>query len=273
MAVRWLFASCVLLGAVAWCQCEAVAGETEILSETPADTQPLHRRLEVSLGFHYSTGDYGTSDSTEIYYIPLLVRAEISRWTIQATIPYIRIDGPGGIIDGPAGPIETSGKGDGLGDIFLRVSFLLPTKSNWPSWVPFVDVAGLVKFPTASRSDGLGTGEFDFGIETDLTWAFDRLSPFVTLGYRFLGDPPNANLNDVFGTSGGAQYRILDVLWAGILLDYRQPSSSATDERLELVPFAAWSPAPSWSVDPYVSIGLADGSPDVGTGLQLGYAW
>lgn len=273
MAVRWLLASCALFGAATCCRPEAAGGEEAAPAQSPAATQSLHYRLKVSLGFHYSNGDYGTSDTTEIFYVPLFVRAEVSRFTLQATIPYIRVDGPAGIIDGPAGPIETSGKGDGLGDIFVRGSYFLPRKPAWPSWVPFVDLAGLVKFPTASRSDGLGTGEFDFGIESDLIWLFGRLSPFATIGYRFLGDPPDADLNDVFGATVGAQYHVLDTVWAGLLLDYRQPSSSVTDERLELVPFGSWAFAPLWSFEPYVSVGLADGSPDAGVGVQLGRSW
>lgn len=273
MAVRWLAVSCALLGLAPWFLPEAAASDAPPTSQPTPVAEPLYHKLKVSVGFHYSSGDYGTSDTTEIFYVPLVIRGEISRWALQATIPYIRVDGPAGIVDGPAGPIETSGKGDGLGDIFVRGSFLLPRPFTWPSWAPFVDVAGLVKFPTASRGDGLGTGEFDFGIETDLTWGFGNLTPFASFGYRFLGDPPDANLNDVFGTSAGAQYRILDTIAGGLLIDYRQASSSATDPRLELVPFASWNFVSSWSLDTYVSVGLADGSPAAGVGLQLGRSW
>jgi hypothetical protein len=273
MAVRWLAVSCALLGVTAWFLPEAAANEAPPASQPTPVADSLYRRLKVSTGFHYSSGDYGTSDTTEIFYVPLVIRGEISRWALQATIPYIRIDGPAGIVDGPAGPIATNGQGDGLGDIFLRGSFLLPTKSTWPSWVPFIDIAGLVKFPTASRGDGLGTGELDFGIESELTWALGRLTPFAGVGYRFLGDPPGTNLNDVFGTSGGAQYRILDPIAAGVLLDYRQASSSATGEQLEVVPFASWTFLPSWSLETYVSVGLTSGSPDAGVGVQLGRTW
>ena len=36
------------------------------------------------------------------------------------------------------------------------------------------DVAALIKFPTASRSAGLGTGQFDYGIESEFFWSLGK---------------------------------------------------------------------------------------------------
>ena len=98
-------------------------------------------------------------------------------------------------------------------------------------------------------------------------------TPFATIGGRFLGDLPDTELRNVVVASLGAAYQIIDTLSAGLLLDYRQASSSSSGERLELVPFATWRFRQPWSVETYVSAGLAKGSPDVGVGIQLGYAW
>lgn len=234
----------------------------------------MYRRVKVSIGYHFSTGDYGESESTDIHYVPLTLTGEISRWSAQLTIPYINISGPAGFIEGgPVGPIETDGDGSGLGDIITRVSYLLPWRDTWPEWVPYIALAGLVKFPTASRGDGLGTGEFDFGIESELTWAMQPLTPFATLGGRFLGDLPDTELHNVFLLSVGAAYQFLDPLSAGLMLDFRQASSDDSGEQLELVPFSTWRFIHPWSLQGYVSAGLASGSPDVGVGLQLGYSW
>jgi hypothetical protein len=242
---------------------------------TPLPTpEPLYRKVKVSLGYHFSSGDYGESESTDIHYVPLVVTGEIDRWSAQLTVPYLSVSGPGGFIEGgPVGPLETNGDGDGLGDIILRASYLLPWRDSWPDWVPFIGLAGLVKFPTASRGDGLGTGEFDFGIDSELTWAIRPLTPFATLGGRFLGDLPDTELRNVFIGSVGAAYQVLDSVGAGLMLDYRQRSSSSSGNRLELVPFGAWKVIPHWSVEIYAAAGLASGSPDVGVGVQVGYTW
>ncbi len=208
-------------------------------SPPPAAPSPTpYRHFEVSIGYHYSSGDYGSSASTEIDYVPLVLTAELGRWRLQGTIPYLHINGPPGVINGPNGPIQTNGAADGLGDLLARVSYLLPTSYVLPAgyagrwWIPYADLVGLVKFPTASRGRGLGTGEFDFGFEGELTWVIGRLTPFATAGYRFLGSPPGTHLNDVFDGSVGAAFRLLEAVSAGLLFDYRQASSATTGEQV-----------------------------------------
>jgi hypothetical protein len=247
----------------------------------PTAAKPsLYQRVKVSLGYHYSIGDYGESQSTTIQYVPLVLTADIDRWRVQATIPYLNIDGPAGIIEGPNGPIQTNdGDASGLGDLLLRGAYLLPIERALPQdwstsrWLPYVDLVALLKVPTASRSQGLGTGEVDFGFETELTWSLGAFSPFTTLGYRYLGSPPDQHLSDVFVGSLGALYRFLPSLSGGALLDYRTSPSPSTGQRLELVPYAAWLIAEHWPLEGYLSAGLADGSPDFGVGFQLGYSW
>jgi len=227
--------------------------------------------LKVSLGYHYSTGTYGTSSTTEIAYIPLIAKAEVGAWTVQATLPYLRISGPPGVAAvGNTFAQTTGGTSDGLGDVLLRGAY---TFMPLTSWMPFVDLAGIIKFPTASRGAGLGTGEFDYGIESELFWSLGRCTPFATVGYRFLGSPPGTDLDSVVVGSIGGIYRVLEPVHAGLFLDYRQSPAAAVGERLDLIPFGTWQINPHWSVDLYASAGLAKGSPDAGTGLQLAYAW
>lgn len=272
--MRLGLAVCALLVAVARA---ALAADPE---PTPA-ARPLYWHLKASLGYHFSTGDYTGSENTDIQYVPLVLTADIERWRLQGTIPYLYVSGPPGIIEGPNGlPIETTdGTSNGLGDLLLKGSYLLPVEDLFPvdeplpGWLPYVELLGLVKFPTASRSQGLGTGEFDFGFETDLTWAAGRFSPFVGAGYRILGSPPGTHLYDVFTCSVGSLYRVSESLSAGALLDYAQAPTASTGQRLELVPYASWLITPPWTLDSYVSVGLANGSPDVGVGSQLGYTW
>ncbi|MDX2169074.1 MAG: transporter [Deltaproteobacteria bacterium] len=269
---RWL-AICLVMSLAASDQASAAVG--------PAAAKPsLFERFKVSLGYHYSIGDYGESERTTIQYVPLVLTADIDRWRVQATIPYLNIDGPAGIIEGPNGPIQTTdGDASGLGDLLLRGAYLLPIERALPqdwsasAWLPYVDLVALLKIPTASRGQGLGTGEVDFGVESELTWSLGAFSPFATLGYRYLGSPPDQHLSDVFVGSLGALYRFLPSLSAGALLDYRTSPSPDTGQQLDLVPYAAWRITDAWSLESYVSAGLADGSPDVGVGFQLGYSW
>jgi hypothetical protein len=281
MRLRRLLASCAALMLVAQAARGTEAAPPPESSPAPAPApRPLWWQLKASIGYHFSTGDYTGTQTTDIQYVPLVVTADVERWRIQSTIPWLYISGPPGIIDGPNGPIQTTnGTSSGLGDLLLRGSYLLPVErlippeQAVPAWLPYVELAGLIKFPTASRSQGLGTGEFDFGIDTDLTWTFGPFSPFVSAGYRILGSPPGTHLDDVFTGTVGSLYRIWSSLSGGALLDYRQAPTASTGQRLELVPYVSWVIAPPWTLDSYVSIGLANGSPDFGVGTQLGYTW
>jgi hypothetical protein len=256
-----------------WCSLSVVTLSAFIILGVgeSAASEPLHTRFKLSLGYHYSSGTYGTSSTTEIAYVPLTAKAEIGPWSIQATVPYLRISGPAGFVEGPSGPIQTtSGQSDGLGDVLLRGSYTLQPHALW---IPFIEAVGLIKFPTASRGDGLGTGKFDFGLESELFWSVGRFTPFATIGYRFLGSPPGSSLDDVLLGSVGGLYRIIERVQAGLFLDYRQASSAALGERLEVIPFGSWQLNKHWAADLYASAGLARGSPDAGTGLQLAYTW
>ncbi len=240
---------------------------------------PLYRKLKVSLGYHYSNGRYGNAQATEIDYVPLVLTADIDRWRVQATIPYLHISGPPGIVEGPNGPIQTTnGTSDGLGDLLASVSYLLPLHRLVPTyasrlWMPFVDLSALVKFPTARRSDGLGTGEFDVGVECELLWVVDKLTPYLSGGYRYLGSTPQTRIDNVAVATVGAQYQFLQALSAGLLLDYGGAPTPTTGQRLEIVPYATWIFLFPWSVDAYAAAGLAEGSPDAAVGFQVGYTW
>lgn len=229
---------------------------------------PAYRNVRLSVGFHYSAGDYDTSSTTEIYYVPFTLRAEYGHWTFRATIPYLKIEGGTGVAAGPSGPVTTSGTADGLGDVVARGGYWIAPLLGW---MPWIEVDALVKFPTADEDDGLGTGRFDFGVETEWTWLVGRVSPFVVLGWRFLGDRPSLHLHDVFAGTAGAQYLFTDAIAGGLMLDYREQASAESGERVELIPFASFRIRPHWILSTYVSAGLAVGSPDVGVGLEAGY--
>jgi hypothetical protein len=234
-----------------------------------ASVAATDRSLEVTTGFDYSTGDYGTSRSTEIVYVPLTLEAEMGSWTVRTTVPYLRITSEGGVVQGPDGPIQAvAGTENGLGDVLVRSSYTLSSSGGWRPWI---ELAGLVKFPTASRARGLGTGKFDFGLETELTWVAGRLTPFVSGGYLFLGSAPDLDLNNVFTASVGAQYRVRDRFSVGLLFDYREAASATTGPRMELVPFGSFSLTPHWDLGVSTVAGLADGSPDAGVGVQITY--
>ena len=77
----------------------------------------------LSIGADYSSGNYGASERTEIFYVPVTAKHETGRWTLKLVVPYIRITGPSNVI-GAADPVVTlPGAGavrrteSGIGDV------------------------------------------------------------------------------------------------------------------------------------------------------------
>lgn len=226
-------------------------------------------RLRVALGYHFSTGDYGTGETTEITYVPLTARLTLGNWSLQAVVPYLHIASEGALVEGPAGPVRTTaGSEDGVGDVITRATYSVPPR--WPG-LPWVDLVGSIKLPTASRRRGLGTGKVDYGIGTELVWTWGRVTPFAGIGYRILAGTRTTPLHDtVEGTIGG-QVRVSEGVQLGALVDWRQAASASNRERLEVVPFVTWTRSPTWSLNLHLSTGLRDGSPDVGTGIEIAF--
>ena len=242
-------------------------------NETPEADESGYERLKVSTGVDYSSGAYGGTLDTKILYLPLSAEYETATWRVKVTVPYINIEGPGGVTGGPDGPIII-GPGDpslvtsasGMGDIVLQASYLFAPSS---SDMPYLEITGKVKLPTANENKGLGTGETDYFVQADVFQSIGNLTPFGTIGYRIAGDPAGFDLNDTIYASAGLGYKFSPRFSGGVVLDYREKSSNFSSQRLEVVPYAVVKSGANWTVNVYGVIGLADGSPDTGVGLQI----
>ena len=231
------------------------------------------------MGASFSTGDYGTGQDVDIWSVPFTASFETGRWNLGLTVPYISITSAGDVVGGTDAPVVTKKKKTkttggvvdrttetGLGDIVGSVGYALLSGNDG---MPFVELTGKVKFPTASESKSLGTGEFDYTAQVDLSQTFGKVTPFATLGYRINGDPEGTELDNIFLASLGAAYAFSDRVSAGAALDYRQATTSSADDAVEISPYVSWSFSEGLALDLYGLIGFSDGSPDSGGGLQL----
>ena len=225
----------------------------------------------VSIGIDYNTGDYGGDESTDIVYVPLIVKYETGPWIGKLTVPYIRITGPGDVIPdiGRVGPgTATRRTEQGLGDVVASLTRAVYSGQNL-----LLDATGKVKFATANEDRNLGTGENDYSAQVDAYLPAGKLTPLATLGYRVLGDPPGTNLDNVFYASAGFTYAVDKGLNAGAIFDYREASSARAEARRELLLFASKKLQPGWSLQGYGIRGFSDDSPDWGVGLILSRAY
>ena len=230
-------------------------------------------RITISTGFDLSSGDYGQVEDTDIWYVPLALKYERGPWIAKVTIPYIRIEGGGDVVGGVDGPIIIGGGGartsqQGLGDVIAALSYVL-----YPPFLPVAEFTGKVKFGTADEDEALGTGENDYTAQLDLSKTFGRLTPFGTVGYRWIGKPSGVELDDVLFASAGLGLKITSWLSAGVIYDFKKGSLDTTDDSRELVPYMSLKISDSLTLGSHTVIGLSDSTPDLSLGFNISVSW
>lgn len=244
-----------------------------MLCTAPAAHAADNGVLSMSVGFDYSSGKYGDTQSTDILYIPVIGKYLIGPWIFKLTVPYIEVTGPGNVLRdvgtiGESSAVRTHATG--LGDVVAAVTYNIYDSGAAGS---LVDVTGKIKFGTAEESNGLGTGENDYAVQVDWARVIDKFVPFASLGYRVTGDPPGRNLNNVFYGSVGSAYKLGGATSVGLALDLRQKSSDTGAPQREASLFVSHRLDNKRKLQGYVVKGFADGSPDWAVGGTFGYAY
>lgn len=230
-----------------------------------------------STGIDYSSGDYGGDPvDTDITFVPFTTSYKTGQWKFKATIPWVRIIGPGTVVGaGDGGVVIGNGNAQltrtnesGLGDIWLSATY---ESRLVPPELFYLDLTGKVKLPTADEDKGLGTGETDYTAQADVFKPLGQFTPFATVAYKIKGDPSGINLDNVFYLSGGTDFRVSDTTNIGASLDFQEASTSRSDDALDLFAYLNQKINGNWSYTFYGYKGLEDGSPDYGLGLQTTY--
>jgi len=227
--------------------------------------------LKLSTGAEYITGDFGGTEPVEQLYIPVTTRYTTKRYSFRLTVPYIRLTAPTGTVqsDGTiipgTGPIVTE---SGMGDVIAGVTYRDAFNSEGASDVA-IDFTAKVKFGTADVDKGLGSGENDYTIQTELYKFLDRMMLFGILGYKFRGDPPGVDLNNSLIAFVGGNYRLTPAFRTGVDLYYQEAIFSGADDQVELSAFLGYKLSKTQYLRSYLIKGFGDASPDWGVGVYI----
>ncbi|HVU23209.1 MAG TPA: hypothetical protein VHE13_03725 [Opitutus sp.] len=239
---------------------------------------PPTAAIKLGTGFDYSSGDYGFSQNTEVFAIPVNFAYEEQRWALRATWPFLTIKGPATIVAGSAtsSPGTTStgapgrpvtGSESGLGDLQVSATYHfhpVPGELNF-------DLTGRLKLPTADEDKGLGTGKTDFYAQADIYQAFDRFVPFATLGYRFLGRSTFYPLKDGPYTSAGVSYRMTATTVVGGAFDWRSKIVVGAQDATDALGFVSTNLSDRLNLLGYALVGFNEAAPDYGLGGSVTY--
>ncbi len=233
-----------------------------------ADNPPTS--LTVGITPSYYEGNYGTSTTTKIYYLPVWAKFKAGNISLKLTVPFLSVQSAGALVSGGTvignGGSNTVTTNSGLGDIWAEGSYRFRGAGGVPDISPYLKV----KFGTASYSRGLGTGQNDYEPGIGFEWAVGTtLFPFADIGYRFVGSPPGLTLLDVPTYDAGVTYKLddrnfLTGMFAGH--DATQAGFSRTADLL-----VAWNyyTRPGSGFQVYIDKGISNGSPDYGAGVGV----
>jgi hypothetical protein len=250
---------------------------TTLLAVPYATTPAADGRVTLGAGAEYTIGKYGGTQDTEIVYLPITGKYEIGRWALRLLIPYVSIAGPGNVV-GATDPITVpdgaqndsqSRTASGLGDVVGSAFYNALDERDSPFGL---DVGAKVKFGTADRRAGLGTGKNDFALQTDVFKPIGALTAFGSIGYRWYGDLPGVHLRSVFYGSVGGSYRMSSQTSVGLAYDFRPRITPTGGPRSEASAFVSQRLSRNWKLQLYGLTGFSSASPDFGTGMVVNYS-
>lgn len=157
----------------------------------------------------------------------------------------------------------------GMGDLILKGRYYVVEEGTY---MPLIAVTGRVKLPTASASQGLGTGELDYGAGVELSKMLgDNWIAFVDGGYNVVGDPDGINFQNQHWYDVGAGYYVSQkLLVSAYYEEYRSILRGFVNAR-DVFFAANYTASSAWRLNGGVTLGLSDGAPDYALTLGTSY--
>ena len=268
------------------------------------DMGPRSPEKNWSIGFtpSVSQGNFGSNTTSTFVYAPLSIRRLFRDGDVAVVIPFVSatsngtstlvggqptqtIPGTclknGGTVIDTSKPeclafLNTGGRAtsrkvtnSGLGDILLKGRYYLMEEKDF---VPLIAVTGRLKLPTASASQGLGTGELDygFGVELSKLIARDWLL-YLDGGYNIIGDPDGLPFQNQYWYDIGAGYNFTDKLLGSVYFEeYRAIVPGFVNAR-DVFFSANYKASDAWRFNAGLTVGLSNGAPDYGVSIGTNY--
>ena len=147
----------------------------------------------------------------------------------------------------------------GLGDLILKGRYYMVEEKDY---MPLIAVTGRMKLPTASASQGLGTGAFDYGAGVEISKMLgEKWIAFLDGGYNIIGDPDGINFQNQHWYDVGAGYYVTkDLLCSAYYEEYRAIARGFVNAR-DVFIATNYTASSAWRFSGGVTVGLSDGAP------------
>ena len=150
---------------------------------------------------------------------------------------------------------------NGMGDLTLNTKWQFLEETTW---IPRQALVPAVKFPTANKDTGLGSGEFDY----DVTWIAsksftEKIGGHVNAGYSFIGEPEGEDAGDIIHYGVAFDYRIADPLqWVGEIYAEKE-LMSGTDHIIMFNTGLRWIAVEGLTIDAAAGSHISSAGPDL----------
>ena len=273
----------------------ALADDTQT-SEAKTKTSTESWRL--STGVNYSTGSYGEVTDTKVISAPVALKYRNGDFSIRVSVPYVRVDGLGSLIETPEGSGGGSGRGRGRGgdnsgsgsgsgnsgsggsgsgggEVIDDNGTNVRSKRSGLGDVViaatysfdlgsnfYIDATSKVKLPTASTAKRLGTGEIDITPALDLVKEVGPATFYVHGRRKFAGKPTGSLIRSTWGAGAGASVRANDTLTLGADYDWQQSSLTGNSATSDVSGWASVRLNSKINLSAFASTGLNSNSAD-----------
>jgi hypothetical protein len=258
----------------------------------PLSASAQGEQWQVGMTPSFSSGRYGTSTRTEVFYNPVTARRLFDNGDVTLVVPFTCIRGNGGIVivngmpvrqerlDGAQTDATTRTSTDGttrtgttttvqpvrecgLGDVVLRGRYYAIDERGW---IPTVAIRAHVKVPTASAEHGLGTGRPDEGVGVEITRTIGRgLLAMLDAGYTIVGDRAGEEFNNNWWYDVGLGQDLANgVVNLSVFVEEYRALVPGVENAREALAAVSLKSASGWRVQFSGSVGLSDGAPDRG---------
>lgn len=157
----------------------------------------------------------------------------------------------------------------GLGDIILRGRYYLIEEKDW---TPLIAVTGRLKLPTASASQGLGTGKMDEGVGMEVSKRLgDKWITFLDGGFNVIGRPEGLNLRNQWWYDVGVGYYVTNNLLGNVYFEEYRSLVSGRQNIRDVFFAMNYRASSAWRFNGGVTVGVSNGAPDYGLSIGASY--
>lgn len=236
--------------------------------------------LNLSVGAENTSGKYGSTTSTDVWYYPVTAIYQRGNTALSLTVPYVKISASSNVVgavgnqfgmgmNGGTTVTQSTTTTSGVGDVVLSATQTLYANPQ-NGWA--LDVAGNIKFGTASTTNGLGTGKNDYSVQGDCAKYFESVDIFGTAGWRKMGNPAGITFKNPWFASIGSGYSVTQNTRIGLSYNFRQRVIDGTSNFSEVLAFANYSVSEQTRIQMYLIKGFTDNTPDRGIGAILNWS-